>query len=391
MKSVPLVLLRHHVTDVVLLVIFVSVQWIGLRRVLRTRFAPSVAMGRAIYALAIFTLCFDLTGFALRFTRTKMLLPTGLVIFLSPATLNWAMFTVFAVAIFAILGRIPRPELSFSPARRRVLRTIRAAAVVAPTAGFGYGMVIERTNIHLREQSITIPGLHPDLDGLRLVQLTDIHLSPFLSEPDLERAVAMANETKAHLALVTGDLISLRGDPLDECIDQLKNLRADAGIFGCLGNHEVYAQCEDYTTERGAKVGIRFLRSASQSLRFGNATLNLAGVDYQPMHSDYLVDTEKMIRPGAFNVLLSHNPDVFPVAERQGWNFTIAGHTHGGQVNVEILHHDWNIARFFTPYTMGLYRKNDSSIYVSRGIGTIGVPIRLGSPPEVTLLKLCRI
>jgi predicted MPP superfamily phosphohydrolase len=108
------------------------------------------------------------------------------------------------------------------------------------------------------------------------------------------------------------------------------------------------------------------------------------------MHSRYLVGAEKMIRPAALNVLLSHNPDVFPVAARQGWHFTISGHTHGGQVNVEILRQDLNIARFFTPYTMGLYRIGPSSIYVSRGIGTIGVPVRLGAPPEVALLRLCR-
>jgi uncharacterized protein len=81
---------------------------------------------------------------------------------------------------------------------------------------------------------------------------------------------------------------------------------------------------------------------------------------------------------------------VFPVAARQGWDFTISGHTHGGQINVEILRKDISIARFFTPYTVGQYRIGNSSIYVSRGIGTIGIPVRLGSAPEVALLKLCR-
>jgi len=390
MKAVPLVLLRNHVLDVVLLIGFVIIQWIGTRNLLRRRAANSRGVRWAIFAIAIFTLLFDLTAFALRFMRVKSSLPAKAVIFLSPATLNWAVFTVFLVVLFAVLERIPRPETAFSPARRRALRTIRAAAMIAPTAAFGYAMLIGRTNIHLREQSIPIPGLHPDLDGLRLVQLSDIHLSPFLSVHDLERAVAIANETKAHIALVTGDLISLRGDPLDDCIDRLQALRTDAGTFGCLGNHEIYADCEDYATERAAQVGIRFLRGAAERLRFGNATLNLAGVDYQRMHSEYLIGAEQMIQPSALNVLLSHNPDVFPVAVRQGWQCTIAGHTHGGQVNVEILRRDLNIARFFTPYTMGLYRKNDSSIYVSRGIGTIGLPIRLGSPPEVALLKLCR-
>jgi predicted MPP superfamily phosphohydrolase len=98
-----------------------------------------------------------------------------------------------------------------------------------------------------------------------------------------------------------------------------------------------------------------------------------------------------MIVPGAFNVLLSHNPDVFRVAARQGYPLTISGHTHGGQVRTEILHEDLNVARFYTPYVDGVYREGAASIFVSRGIGTIGIPARIGAPPEVALIHLCRV
>jgi predicted MPP superfamily phosphohydrolase len=206
----------------------------------------------------------------------------------------------------------------------------------------------------------------------------------------LDRAVAMANEARAHVALVTGDLISSPGDPLDDCLDSLQQLRADAGVFGCLGNHEIYARAEDYTAVQGARRGMNFLRKAAAPLKFGGAILNLAGVDYQQFRKPYLVGAEKLVQPGACNVLLSHNPDVFPVAARQGFQLTIAGHTHGGQVRVEILRQDLNIARFFTQYVDGVYREGASSIFVSRGIGTIGLPTRLGSAPEVALITLCR-
>jgi predicted MPP superfamily phosphohydrolase len=86
---------------------------------------------------------------------------------------------------------------------------------------------------------------------------------------------------------------------------------------------------------------------------------------------------------------LSHNPDVFPVAASQGYDLTIAGHTHGGQVNFEILHRNMNVARAFTPYVRGLYREGNSSVYVSSGIGTIGVPVRIGAPAEIAVLRLC--
>ena len=116
--------------------------------------------------------------------------------------------------------------------------------------------------------------------------------------------------------------------------------------------------------------------------------LNVAGVDYQRSAKDYLPDAEKMVAPGAFNMLLSHNPDVFPVAARQGYDLTLAGHTHGGQVAVEILGQSINPARFFTPFVYGLFRRGAAAAYVTRGIGTIGVPVRVGAPPEIALLRL---
>jgi hypothetical protein len=95
-----------------------------------------------------------------------------------------------------------------------------------------------------------------------------------------------------------------------------------------------------------------------------------------------------MLVPDACNVLLSHNPDVFPVAAEQGYNLLLAGHTHGGQVNVEILDQSINPARFVTPFIYGVYRERASTAYVTRGIGTIGIPTRLGAPPEISVLRL---
>jgi hypothetical protein len=250
---------------------------------------------------------------------------------------------------------------------------------------------VQRNNFWVSEVPVPIPNLPKDLDGLRIVQITDVHLSEFMSEREFAVAIDMANETRAHLALMTGDLITRRGDPLDACLRQLARLRADAGVLGCLGNHEAYAEVEDYVTTEGRRIGIEFLRRRSKMLRFGNAAINFAGVDYQKMHSRYLVGAERLIVPDAVNILLSHNPDVFPVAAAQGYHLTIAGHTHGGQVDVEILHQHINVARYFTPYVRGLYRREKSAVYVSSGLGTIGVPVRLGAPPEISVLRLCAI
>jgi len=109
-------------------------------------------------------------------------------------------------------------------------------------------------------------------------------------------------------------------------------------------------------------------------------------------HTGYLRGAERMIAPGSLNFLLSHNPDVFPIAAAQGYDLTVAGHTHGGQVNIEILTRDINPAQFFTPYVYGLYQRSEggrnAAAYVCRGIGTIGIPARVGAPPEIAVLRL---
>jgi predicted MPP superfamily phosphohydrolase len=281
-----------------------------------------------------------------------------------------------------------RQASRFRPERRVFIKAAGGALVAAPYLATAVG-IIQRNQIHLNVVDIPLPNLPKDLEGLRIAQITDIHLSPFLSERDFARAIDMANEAKPHITLVTGDLITRNGDPLDACLRQLARLRADAPLLGCLGNHEVYCMCEDYVTEKGRSIGIDFLRSRARVLRFGSAAINFAGVDYQRFEAPYLTGAEQMIAPGTLNVLLSHNPDVFPVAAAQGYDLTIAGHTHGGQLNVEILRQDLNVARFFTPYVRGLYRENKSAVYVSSGIGTIGVPVRIGAPAEVAILRLC--
>lgn len=303
----------------------------------------------------------------------------------------WAVLSLVLIGCYVVTRGVERLAAGLhDPARRRFLGVVRCGVFGVPTAALGYGTFILRHQLRVRQQDIPIAGLPEDLNGLRLAQLTDIHLSPFLSVRELERAVEMANETKPHVTLVTGDLITMRGDPLDDCLHALKALKADAGVFGCLGNHEIYAHSEDYTQREGARIGITFLRRQTRLLKFGAARLNLAGIDYQRLGKHYLVGAEQMVEPGAFNVLLQHNPDVFPVAAAKGFPLTISGHTHGGQVKVEILRADLNISRFYTHYVDGLYQKDGSSIFVSRGIGTIALPTRLGAPPEVAFLRLVR-
>lgn len=387
-----MIYLRHHAGDLAGLFLVWLVQALALWFALRIpAVARRPALRRLIWIIAAACATAAFLAVALALGPVERNAPGWVTSWGRGVMMAWAFLSVFT-AIAMILGRaLPHGRPEYSAARRNFLRAANLALLGAPAAAVGYGMFVERTQIRLREEEIKIPGLHPDLDGLRIVQLTDIHMSPFLTERELNRAIGIANETRANLALVTGDFITRSADPLDLCLTRLAGLRSDAGIFGCLGNHEIYAQVEDYTEREAARLGIRLLRGEAVPLQFGKATMNLAGVDYQHLLEPYLVGAERMVLLDALNVMLSHNPDVFPVAAAQGWDLTISGHTHGGQVRVEILHQDLNVARFFTPYVDGIYQNGPASIFVSRGIGTIGLPARLGAPPEVALLRLCRI
>jgi uncharacterized protein len=298
----------------------------------------------------------------------------------------WGGALVLAAAVHFLWRRIPAPV---QPERRRILALASAPLMAAPAAALGYGMFIGRREFHLREVDLPIPNLAPDLDGLRIAQLSDIHLSPFLSRADLQWCVDMANETRPHLAAVTGDLITGMRDSIDDCLEDLRHLHADAGVFGCNGNHEKYIGAEPYVADRAARLGMKFLRAEQTRLQFGQATINLAGVDHQEKNLPF-ERAHALLRPGEFNLLLNHNPAKFPEIAKQGWDVTLSGHMHGGQINLELANANWNLARFSTPYVYGTYRERNSTIYVTRGIGTIGMPVRLGAPPEVALIRLRR-
>jgi len=375
--------------DAIILLIFIPVQWRITVLWLRA------ARGRSLVRGAIFG--FDgllAVGWLLDFIPTAggPVLPGNVPLLLRTLTLGCCIAASAFLVLHAMLHPLRKltAKAGFNPGRRRLLNTAGNLALASPFAALSYGALIERLDFRVREVEAPIAGLPDDLDGLRVLHLSDIHLSAFLSEDDLARVIDAANGLRPHLAAVTGDLISQAGDPIDACLRQLARLKADAGVVACMGNHEHFAAVEDHTAAAGARLGISFLRSQAKVLRFGKANLNVAGVDYQPLYdkAHYLRGADRLVVPGESNLLLSHNPDVFPVAARQGYNLMLSGHTHGGQVSVEILDQAINPARFLTPYVYGLYRLGPAAAYVTRGIGTIGIPARIGAPPEISLLRL---
>lgn len=395
----------RHLVDLLFLLVLTPPQILMAMMIVksaRQRFSPAVvrALKIAMWTVAVITLAVVIptTSSSVAFLVYQISAKLGIwpvvrVItgFLKTGFCMWVLASTPSFLCYLAYRWVRhRPSIESNPQRRRLLQLAGTAAVAAPFAAEAFAVFIQRWQFQVREVEVPVKDLHPDLAGLRIVQLSDVHLGDFLSEREFAPVIDASNELKAHVALMTGDLISEFGDPIDKCIRQLARLKSDAGTFGSLGNHEHYTNTEDYVKRTCSRLGMDFLRYENRALRFGSATLNLAGIDYQPFarRGQYLTGVEALKMQGAVNVLLSHNPDVFDESAQQGWDLTLAGHTHGGQVTVEILEQTLNVARFYTRYVSGLYRQGSSMCYVTRGIGTIGIPARLGATPEITLLKL---
>lgn len=317
-------------------------------------------------------------------------------------------------------------EIISDPSRRYFFKTATALAGAGPFLTAVYGFAAERLDYKVHRVEVPLPNLPAGLEGMKIVQISDIHLSSYMPRLQVRRAVSMANDLGADLALVTGDFITGASDPIADCIDEVRGLRAPLGVWGCNGNHEIYARAEEAAQYLFAQAGMKLLRSENAQLTFNDASFNLIGVDYQRERTiggrrvQLLQQVEPLVRRDMPNLLMSHNPNAFNRAAEMGVELTLAGHTHGGQIQVEILDHRLSPARFITDYVAGLYHRpmfapapNDraskgsafeaspgslfpnrtgalASIYVNRGLGTVGAPVRLGVPPEITLLTLRR-
>lgn len=330
-----------------------------------------------------------------------------------------AVESVGAIEWFTNLAARLRPGAvagGFSPSRRTFFQYAAVLAGSFPFLAATYGFAAGRLRYTVERVDVPIANLPPELDGLRIAQLSDIHIGDYMPPREIARAVAMANDLHPDISFVTGDFVSSVGDPLDTCISELSRLRAPLGVWGCNGNHEIYAGVEDEAERLFHQKGMRLLRAANAVVEHNGGRFNLLGVDYQRDHmvsgehsspEQMLREIEPLIRRDMPNILLSHNPNSFRRAAELGIELSLAGHTHGGQIKVEIVDHSVTPARLITPFVAGLYHlpmpanghapatptangTQKAALYVNRGLGTFGFPVRIGVPPEITLLTLRR-
>jgi hypothetical protein len=316
----------------------------------------------------------------------------------------WVVCSLLAFLLAILMWPVRRLAQSTSalssPARRQFLERSASVVVAAPFVAGAYGLFYGRLNLEITQRRIRLPRLPKAFTGFRIAQLSDFHIGPFMPEDQIRKYVRIANDLKPDLIAVTGDFVTWDPSTQRAVVSAVSGLHAPFGIFGCLGNHEAWSHTEDSITRMLQQVGIRILRAEHVPVSTQGASFNLIGIDFETRRHmmpgsehfvrTYLEGVESLVARDTANILMSHNPDTFDRAAELGIDLSLAGHTHGGQVALEFVSPEIAPSRLVTPYVAGWFQKPGGQLYVNRGLGTIGVPMRIGAPPEITVYELVR-
>ena len=242
----------------------------------------------------------------------------------------------------------------------------------------------EATSLSFERVQIPLKRLPKSLDGFKIIHLSDTHHSPFTSLEHIKNAIKVANGLKPDLCVLTGDYVSHEREYIAPVAAELSKLKAEFGVHACLGNHDHWTDA-DLVTHLFRGEGINVLINQGFRFEARGGSFWLAGVDDHMVGKTDLPAALRGSYPDEMKLLLAHNPIIFREAARWGVDLTLSGHTHGGQIKLR------DEEKRLLPrrkLTSGLHRRKDSQIYITRGIGTVVVPMRFQCPPEISLLEL---
>jgi predicted MPP superfamily phosphohydrolase len=264
----------------------------------------------------------------------------------------------------------PRVEpRRYGQGRLRFYRGVELALRLAGGRRFYRSLHLARGRFRLREEVVRVPGLHPGLPGFLVAQLSDFHAGPFLGEGDLAAVVEAVNAARPHVVALTGDFITHHWSEIGRILPDLARLRARRGIFAVFGNHDYKDRQEHKIASALSGVGVTVLRNQSVRIERNGGSVAVVGLE----------DVEEARN---VEILLCHNPRAAPALVRRGCAAILCGHTHGTQVDLPVL-------RRLGPQHPGLrIQIGSTAVIVSRGLGAVGLPLRVGAPAEVVLCRL---
>ena len=287
--------------------------------------------------------------------------------------------------ILLILARILRLKSHLPErARLRAKRFLFAAILLAAVLIAGYSLY-EARDIGISKLEIPLAELPRELDGLSIVQISDFHFGVLNTTAKLEKVVALANSLNADFVFITGDLVDESVAHMEDMAGPLRKLKGRAGVYAVTGNHDYYAGVKRATGIM-EEAGITVLRNELRILPGGLQLLGIddpTGIRRMGEKSEDFISLIARVDPSQPSILLYHQPIQFERTAQAGIGLQLSGHTHGGQL-YPIIH----ISKRIYPWTPGLHRLKESILFVSRGAGTWGPPMRFLAPPEIVHLKL---
>lgn len=266
------------------------------------------------------------------------------------------------------------------------VQALGGLAALVPVLVYGYRAA--RGPARIEQVEVPMARLGPALDGLRIVQISDLHIGETLRRPFLERVVREVNALQPDIVAITGDLVDGSVARLRDEVAPLQELRAPQGVYFVTGNHEYYHGAVAWVAEL-RRLGLTVLHNEHRVIRRGSDALVLAGVtdlhggQFDPRHACRPDLALAGVPEGAPRVLLAHQPRTAALARGLGVDLQLSGHTHGGQIFPFMF-----FVRLQQPVVSGLKELSGIRVYTSRGTGYWGPPLRVGSAPEITVLTL---
>ena len=267
--------------------------------------------------------------------------------------------------------------------RRRFVAACFTSLLVGGGGAGAYGTLLCPNDLVIERRQIRLPGLA----GLRVVVMSDFHLEPYTKLPLIERAVEKANALKPDLIVLPGDFITSNCEPMHDLAPALGKLKARLGVFATLGNHDCWHDWRLVLKTLEA-AGIPVLENRGVTLRHGAQPFYLAGLKSAWGSNPVLADA-LAARPSRLPTIVSmHEPDYADhIAPTGQVDLQLSGHSHGGQVRLPVVG-ALSLPSWGRRYSYGLYQVRDLQVYTTRGIGTVGMPVRFLCPPEITEITL---